>query len=211
MSDIEFVLSSTQTAEAKAFIERITSLPDGPGVSLQEALQPSLDYEAELRRLFATDKAHPSLDNPYVGLVDVFDAPAEIRTTRARVVKDEEDRFANHVMPLSDKARRTEGAPSIANDLDEFKRNWNVFTEGSLSQLFDWINVVAAGGSVAACLEPLPRYAKESKRSIRKHYHSQVYPTSDVDLFLWGLTPEQVRGCRYFTSCPLFKAGCKPG
>jgi hypothetical protein len=30
-----------------------------------------------------------------------------------------------------------------------------------------------------------------SKRAISKYYHSAAYPTSDVDLFLWGMTPEQ--------------------
>ena len=80
----------------------------------------------------------------------------------------------------------------MAESFEEFKKNWTIFTEGSLSQLIDWNNVVAAGGSVHACLSPLTAEQKESKRSIRKHYHGVAYPTSDVDLFLWGLTPEQV-------------------
>jgi hypothetical protein len=80
----------------------------------------------------------------------------------------------------------------MADSLDDFKRNWAIFTEGSLSQLIDWSNVVAAGGSVLACLSPLPADAQASKRNLRKYYHSQAFPTSDVDLFLWGLTPEQV-------------------
>ncbi|KAF8654880.1 hypothetical protein AX16_003341 [Volvariella volvacea WC 439] len=79
----------------------------------------------------------------------------------------------------------------MAEDLEEFKRNWTIFTEGSLSQLTDWSNVVAAGGSVQACLAPLTDEQKASKRAIRKHYHSVAYPSSDVDLFLWGLTPAQ--------------------
>ncbi|KAJ7213244.1 ankyrin repeat protein [Mycena rebaudengoi] len=180
-----------QTPEAKAFIERIVGLPKGPGVSLDLALQPSLEDETELRRLFATDKANARLSNPYVGLVDVFDAPSDIRTTRVRVVKDEEDLSARHVMPLSELNRRAEGAPSTVADIDEFKKNWGVFSEGSLSQLTDWSNVVAAGGAVLACLSPLSEESKASKRAIRKYYHSAAYPTSDVDLFLWGMTPEE--------------------
>ncbi|EED80254.1 predicted protein [Postia placenta Mad-698-R] len=73
--------------------------------------------------------------------------------------------------------------------LDEFKQNWALFTEGSLSQLTDWNNVVAAGGAVQACLSPVPASAKVSKRALRKHFHNTAYPTSDVDLFLYGLTP----------------------
>jgi hypothetical protein len=184
--------SAAQTAEATAFIERITSLPTGPGVSLDQALQPSLDDEAELRCLFATDKANQRLDDPYVGLVDVFDAPVDIRTTRARVVKDDEDLSAKYVMPLGDKKRRAEGTPATVIDIDEFKRNWGIFTENSLSQLFNWNNVIASGGSVLACLAALPETEKTTKRAIRKYYHSTAYPTSDVDLFLWGMSPEQV-------------------
>ncbi|KAK7053725.1 ankyrin repeat protein, partial [Favolaschia claudopus] len=184
-------MARVQTAEAQAFIQRVVALPTGPGVFLDSVLKPSIDDETELRRLFATDTANARLSNPIVGLVDVFDAPVDIRTTRARVVKDETDLSAKYVMPLSEVNRRKEGTPSMVSDIDEFKKNWGVFSEGSLSQLLDWNNVVAAGGAVLACLTPLSEEAKASKRSMRKYYHSVAYPTSDVDLFLWGLTPEQ--------------------
>jgi hypothetical protein len=182
-----------QNKEAEAFLERIKALPPGPGVSLDEALQPSIDDETELRRYFASDRGNARLSDPYVGLVDVFDAPADIRTTRARVVKDDEDLITKHIIPVPKDARRAEGTPSMVDSLDEFKKDWAIFTEGSLSQLFDWSNVVAAGGSVLACLTPLSEQNKVSKRAIRKYYHSNAYPTSDVDLFLYGVTPEQVR------------------
>ena len=181
-----------QTVEAQAFLDRIASLPRGPGVNLDKALQPSLDDETELRRLLATDRSNARLSNPYVGLVDVFEAPSDIRTTRARVVKDDQDLNAKYVMPVPDDKRKKEGEPCTVSDLDEFKKNWTIFSEGSLSQLKDWSNVIAAGGSVLACLAPLSDTDKASKRAIRKYYHSAAYPTSDIDLFLWGLTPEQV-------------------
>ncbi|KAF8655203.1 hypothetical protein AX16_003235, partial [Volvariella volvacea WC 439] len=88
--------SGNQTAEAQAFIRRVLALPQGPGVSLDDALQPSIDDEAELRRFWATDKANIRLQNPYVGLVDVFAAPKELRTIRARVVNDQQDLDAKH-------------------------------------------------------------------------------------------------------------------
>ncbi|ESK95874.1 ankyrin repeat protein [Moniliophthora roreri MCA 2997] len=181
----------SQNSEAQAFIQRVQSLPKEPGVSLDAVLQPSLDDEAELRKRFATDKDNARLKDKYVGLVDVFDAPADIRTIRARVVKDEKDLSAKYVMPLPEANRKKDGEPCMVVDLEEFKKNWSVFTEGSLSQLLDWNNVVAAGGSVLACLMPLPESAKASKRAMRKFYHSAAYPTSDVDLFLWGMTPEE--------------------
>ncbi|KAJ3987613.1 ankyrin repeat protein [Lentinula detonsa] len=177
--------------EAQAFIDRVLALPKGSGVSLESALQPSLEDEAQLRRLFATEKDNARLKDPYVGLVNVFDAPPEIRAIRARVVKDDEDLSAKYVMPLSPKDRKPEGTACIVPTSEEFQKNWVVFSEGCLQQLLNWNNVVAAGGSVLACLIPLPKEAKVSKRATRKYYHATAYPSSDVDLFLWGLTPEQ--------------------
>jgi len=109
-------------------------LNPGPGISLDVALRPSLYEETESRKLFATDRLNPRLSNPHVGLVDIFAAPDAIRTTRARVV----------LMPVSEQNRRKEGVPCMVTDLDGFKKNWTIFTEGSLTQLIDWHNVVAA-------------------------------------------------------------------
>ncbi|KAK0455652.1 uncharacterized protein EV420DRAFT_1692258 [Desarmillaria tabescens] len=159
-----------QTIEAQAFLERITS-----GISLDEVLKPSLDDEAELRRLFATDKTNERLNNPCVGLVNVFDAPkGTISVTRAREVKNAEDLTAKYIMPLTEENRRQSGDPYMVPDMETFKKNWSIFTEGSLSQLLDWSNVVAAGGSVLASLTPLPESATVSKCATRKFYHSNA-------------------------------------
>ncbi|KAH9915605.1 hypothetical protein B0H21DRAFT_798902, partial [Amylocystis lapponica] len=69
-----------QTPEAQAFLSRVSDLPSGAAAfdALSNALQPSLDDEAELRRLFATDKTNPRLKDIHVGLVDIFEAPQDI-------------------------------------------------------------------------------------------------------------------------------------
>jgi hypothetical protein len=187
----------SQNKEATHFLSRIANLPKGP-VSLDAVLQPSLDDEAELRKLFATDKGNARLKDIHVGLVNVFAAPSDIRTTRARVVTGDADRDSQHIMPLPDPQRRKEGSPAMVDNFEAFKKNWNIFTENSLSQLSDWSNVVAAGGSVQACLMPLPKAASASKRAMRKHYHERAFPSSDVDLFLYGLTPQEVRYDPFF-------------
>lgn len=187
----------SQNKEATQFLSRVLDLPKG-NVSLDGVLQPSLDDEAELRKLFATDKGNPRLKDIHVGLVDIFAAPNDIRVTRARVVTNDADRDAQHVMPLSDALRREEGSPAMVESLESFKKNWSIFTENSLSQLSDWSNVVAAGGSVQACLIPLPKAATASKRAMRKYYHEKAFPSSDVDLFLYGLTTQEV-GCAPFS------------
>jgi hypothetical protein len=182
-----------QTPEAKAFLERVKALPDGPGVSLDAVLQSSLDDEAELRKLFAQDKTNIRLNNPYVGLVNVFAADGGIKRTRARIVDEnnEEDLSGKYVMSLIGNQRRKEGAPAMVQDMTAFKRNWAIFSEGSLSQLTDWSNIIVAGGSVQACLAPLPDGLSTTKRGIREYFHKTAFPTSDIDVFLWGLTPEQ--------------------
>ncbi|PPQ86287.1 hypothetical protein CVT25_005508 [Psilocybe cyanescens] len=84
-------------------------------------------------RLFATDKKNARLSNPHIGLVDVFDAPATIRTIRARVIEGKEGLSAKYVMPVTDDDRRVEGTPFTVSDVEEFKKNWAIFAEGSMS------------------------------------------------------------------------------
>ncbi|KAF8260330.1 hypothetical protein EI94DRAFT_1780506 [Lactarius quietus] len=180
----------SQNKEANQFLSRIAALPTGP-ISLDEVLQPSLHDEAELRKLFATDKGNVRVRDIHVGLVDVFAAPSDIRTTRARVIKDDADLDAQHVLALPSSLRREEGSPAMVDNLEAFKKNWDIFTESSLSQLADWSNVIAAGGSVQASLMPLPKAARSSKRAMRKYFHDKAFPSSDVDLFLYGLTVDE--------------------
>ncbi|KAF8267587.1 hypothetical protein EI94DRAFT_1801491 [Lactarius quietus] len=180
----------SQNKEASQFLTRVASLPKG-SVFLDEVLHPSLDDEAELRKLFATDKGNARLRDVHVGLIDVFAAPSDIRITRARVIMDDADLDAQHVMPLPTSLRRKESSPAMVENLEAFRKNWSVFTENSLSQLEDWSNVMAAGGSVQACLMPLPKAVTGSKRAMRKHFHEKAFPSSDVDIFLYGLTVEE--------------------
>lgn len=161
------------------------------GAPLQTALQDALQQETEIRRLFATDRSNKVLNEPMAGLIDVFAASEKIRVTQARDIGNDQAKLeTEYVFPLK-KDRRANGLPSMVTDIDHFRNSWSIFTENALGQLTDWSNVVAAGGSVLASLLPLPEHAKGSKRAIRKYFHEQTYSTSDIDLFLYGLTPEQ--------------------
>jgi hypothetical protein len=173
---------------AETFVSQVAQ-----GVSLDDALAPAIESETELRRLFATDRKNLKLNDPFIGLVDVFAAHPSIRLTQARKVQGEQDLNAHYIFPLPDEKRRADGEPAMAANLDDFKTAFNIFSEGSLSQLTDWNNVVVAGGSVLACLAPLPKHAQKTKRGIRKYFHGEGYPNSDIDMFIYGLTPEQVR------------------
>jgi hypothetical protein len=49
------------------------------------------------------------------------------------------------------------------------------------------------GGAVNACLLPIPEEYNNSNTNIRKYYHEQVYKSSDIDLFIYGLDEEQAK------------------
>jgi hypothetical protein len=114
-----------QTLEADAFLARLAALD--PGAPLDGVLAASVDDESQLRRLFATAKLHERLEDPHVGLVDIFDATPAIRQARPRVVEDDDDLAARHVMPLSLEQRLKSGAPCMV-DRDEFVTNFKIFT-----------------------------------------------------------------------------------
>ncbi|KAF8347784.1 hypothetical protein F5887DRAFT_666142 [Amanita rubescens] len=114
-------LNIKRHSSSSSVLASLCVVAKGPSVNLNEVLQPSLDDETELRRLLATDGSE--LSNPYIGVVNVFEAPSDIRTTRARVVKVDRDLNAKHVMPIPEDKRRKEGEPCMVSDLDEFKRN----------------------------------------------------------------------------------------
>ena len=55
----------------------------------------------------------------------------------------------------------------------------------------DWSNVFAAGGSVLACLQPVPASHNANNPSIRNYYHKEAYKNSDIDLFIYGIHEEE--------------------
>lgn len=95
-----------------------------------------------------------------------------------------------YIMPLKEENRRPNGSPAVVPTLDEFRKNFNVFSEGALSDM-DWSNVVVAGSAVVTCLLPVPEKYRDSKRSLREYYHEKIAPASDVDMFLYGLDEAQ--------------------
>eukprot|EP01118_Nematostelium_gracile_P005524 TRINITY_DN1754_c0_g1_i1.p1 TRINITY_DN1754_c0_g1~~TRINITY_DN1754_c0_g1_i1.p1 ORF type:complete len:629 (-),score=123.84 TRINITY_DN1754_c0_g1_i1:17-1630(-) len=78
------------------------------------------------------------------------------------------------------------GVLSISTQ-EQFQYNWSIFTKDQLKNI-DWNNVFVAGGSVFACLYPIP----ESYQDSQEEYFTEVaFETSDIDIFLYGLTLKQ--------------------
>lgn len=155
-------------------------------------LKAAIDTENVYRGLFARHRESweiPEVDDPYVGLVDVYG-----NLEAFRCLPQYETDKAPRCFELGEK-RLPEGKLSVAESMKEFEDSWDCFTEAQL-RFLDWNNVFAAGGSVAGCLGPLPDKVKgkswaDGRSKRRAYFHDEAFPGSDVDLFLYGLTPEQ--------------------
>lgn len=168
-----------------------TYIAEHPETPLTEIMAPYRKYEAHIRGVFAQDRQNPALDDPHINLLPLFTQDTPKITTRARDLNAEtEEEKSKYIMALPDDKRRAHGTPATVANIGEFRNNFNIFSESSLTEL-DWSNVVAAGSSVVNCLLPVPEEFNINKRKLREYYHEKFCPASDVDLFLYGLTHDQ--------------------
>ena len=179
----------------QTFLKELSTLPSGPeGHSrLDNILTPALQAEEQLRTLFAVrskDQLDPQiLSDPFIGLVDLFAIDPSTLLTRERNVQGS-NFDAHFIFPLDGKHRRHDGVPSTVDTLQQFYQNWHMFSFGSLSKLTNWSNIIVAGGSVLACLSP--GFPVPKGKDLMDVYQSDTYRISDIDVFLWGLSAEQV-------------------
>ena len=130
----------------------------------------------------------------YIGLLDVFKIPAIARRTRARSTAPSSRSFSQEfVFPLRPDRRRAHLTPSTVVTFDAFLRNWEVFTHNILSKMkpSDWSNIIVAGGSVLASLITQPSRPTLAEK-LNMVFLGEAWGTSDIDIFLWGLSPDQV-------------------
>ncbi|ATY58270.1 ankyrin repeat [Cordyceps militaris] len=166
-------------------------IADNTDKSMIDIMEPYRKYEAALRGVFAQHRQNPALNDPHINVLPLFTEDTSRITTRARDLASESDEEkSKYIMALPDEQRRVHGSPATVGSIDAFKKNFNLFSESSLSEL-DWSNVVAAGSSVVNCLLPVPEAFNVNKRKLREYYHEKFCPASDVDLFLYGLTHDE--------------------
>ncbi|VUC32512.1 unnamed protein product [Clonostachys rosea] len=161
-----------------------------PEQHLSDIIDPYRRYEAQLRTLYAQNPEDPVLKDPYINALPLFGNGVPIATRARDLASETEEEKAKYIMPLPEEKRRPHGAPATVSDMAEFQKNFNIFSELSLSDM-NWDNVVAAGSSVVNCLLPVPEPFKQTKRTLREYYHEKFCPASDVDLFLYGLSHDQ--------------------
>jgi hypothetical protein len=178
-------MPSVPVAQHK-FIEYVAAHPSTP---ISELLQPFKHYEDELRKVFAQQPEHAVTKQ--LNIIPVFGGHEKDVKIRARDLAVEPDDIKEKfIMPLRPAERKLNGALAIAESMQHFRTNFNLFTESSLVDL-DWNNVVVAGSAVVTSLLSVPEQHAQSKRSLRRYYHEIVAPASDVDLFLYDLTEAQ--------------------
>jgi len=164
------------------FLPYLNRNPDRP---LRDLVHPYKEFESHLRGVFAQDASHPALQDPHINAVPIFEGHEDTLRIRARnpEIDANDDKY---IMPLKPRGRRADGSPAMVQSLREFRDNFNLFSEQSLSDM-NWDNVVAAGSAVVTALLPVSEKNRQSKRALREYYHQQLAPSSDVDLFLVGL------------------------
>ncbi|KAK2775823.1 hypothetical protein FQN52_007078 [Onygenales sp. PD_12] len=159
------------------------------------ALAPFKAYEARLRQVFAQEPDNKVIKDPQVNVVPVYNGHEGQLKVKARNRAEESPAEAEkYMMSLIPELRRKNAVPAVVPSIDEFKDNFRLFSESSLVDL-DWSNVVVAGSAVTTCLLPVPKVFRSSKKAQsfngRDYYHDKIAPSSDVDLFLYGLDEEQ--------------------
>ncbi|OJJ66542.1 hypothetical protein ASPBRDRAFT_200862 [Aspergillus brasiliensis CBS 101740] len=169
-----------------------TWIQSHPNTPLEQIIAPYNDYDAVARKLFAQEGTHAALQDNHLNIVPLYDSngSTDIRVRARDLSSESSTTKEQYIMPLKEEDRRPNGSPAVVSTLDEFRKNFNVFSEGALSDM-DWSNVVVAGSAVVTCLLPVPEKYRDSKRSLREYYHEKVAPASDVDLFLYGLDEAQ--------------------
>ncbi|RYP42706.1 hypothetical protein DL767_000075 [Monosporascus sp. MG133] len=123
----------------------------------RELVQPYLSYETWLRRAFARGDAGIA---GLAGLVPIYDGHQSKFRIRAidRLTANKE----KYLMLLPDDKLEADRAPAIAASLEEYKKNFEAFTHGTLACL-DWSNIVVAGSSAL-----LPLLSRREDVNIRE-------------------------------------------
>lgn len=160
-NSVAFVLPKVPVPH-KDFISYVQKLQQEP---VQHIVAPYNEYEAKLREGFAQHRDHQALQDPRVNAVPMFGRDSEVLRVCPRGI-DDHALNEKYVMPLHLKDRRPDGAPATVESIQDFKKNFNLFSESSLADL-DWTNVVAAGSSVVTALLPVPDKYNTSKKALR--------------------------------------------
>ncbi|PGH35322.1 hypothetical protein GX50_01786 [[Emmonsia] crescens] len=160
-------------------------------ILIGEAMAPFKAYESKLREIFAQEPNNKAIENPNINVVPVYNQhDVDVRVKARDLLKESPADAEKHILPLAPELRKKDGTTAVVPVYDQFLENFRVFSESSLVDM-DWSNVVVAGSAVTTCLLPVPDKFSSSRKAQREYYHQKIAPSSDVDLFIYGLDEEQ--------------------
>ena len=122
------------------------------------------------------------------GLIDVFGTADQFKIAP---LTEEEASIPYLCINVEPPARLTNPAVAQTSSIpskEQFLERFRIFTNSQLEGWDDWENMIVVGGSVVNCLLDIP---SEYQDNIADYYHNVAYKTSDIDIYCYGLTPEQ--------------------
>lgn len=140
------------------------------------------EREDQYRTLFVTDREHADLRNPHLLLMNLSQQQPRLASSSSTVPM-----LFGELRPKSARA----GDPCVVNRTI-FMQHWDAFSEDLFGDDFPWGNVLCAGGAVLACALSLPDRMEGNKVKATTFYREESpFRGSDIDLFLYGLSPEE--------------------
>ena len=145
--------------------------------SVPEILGPYLLKETALRKRFATDRQFLGSN-----LISIFQQePFPFYARQFQFQSSTE-----YIFPLKS---QPENEAAIVSSSELFMLQFGYFSRNCLSEL-NWENVVVAGGATTRSLLPVPR---SYSGNLSQYYEKMIPITSDIDIFLYGLSEEAAR------------------
>ncbi|CAJ0831936.1 2114_t:CDS:10 [Entrophospora sp. SA101] len=157
----------------------------------EQGIDAALSKASYFCELFKTSSNDPLLSDKYLNMFKVYENEDIWKITNS---PENEKDTSIYVMPLEPDKKKKEGEAAITlGGIGSFKENWDLFTEKSLEGL-DWNNVIVGGGSVMACLLPIPKIFHKNVHKIRDYYHNKSsFVSSDIDMYIYGLDEEAAK------------------
>ena len=134
----------------------------------------SRQLENRIRVLFVTKRESKLLEDPYLTLINLYESYHIFKPVTEK--------------PNDGSCLMSSQIPALpVVDMIQFSKQFQMFTE-FVFEGFDWNNVLIAGGSVLASLIPI---GFSDYTQWRQYYHKGAWDQADIDLFLYGLEPDQ--------------------